>query len=106
MAKLSDYFELQGQSIWCDYLRRSFITSGELQAMVDRGLRGVTSNPTIFERAISGSVDYDEELRQLVAENKTPEQIFEKLMLDDIAKAADVFRPLYDMTGGSDGFVS
>jgi len=65
MAKLKELTDL-GQAIWLDYIRRSFITSGELGELVEKGLRGVTSNPTIFDKAIAGSTDYDEDLRRLV----------------------------------------
>jgi len=65
MTKLTEVAEL-GQAIWLDYIRRSFITTGELQALIEKGLRGVTSNPTIFDKAIAGSTDYDEDLKRLV----------------------------------------
>jgi len=94
------------QSIWCDYLRRSFVTSGELKSLIGEGLRGLTSNPTIFDHAITGSSDYDEELARLAEEGKSAREIFETLMIGDIALAADQFRPLYESSGGSDGFVS
>jgi transaldolase/glucose-6-phosphate isomerase len=105
MTKLHDMAKL-GQAIWLDYIRRSFITSGDLQALVDEGLRGVTSNPTIFEKAIAGSTDYDEVLQGLVKQGKTAEQIYEALTLEDIQRAADVLRPVYDQTRGADGYVS
>jgi transaldolase/glucose-6-phosphate isomerase len=105
LPKISDYNKL-GQSIWYDYLRRSFIASGELQSLVDSGLGGLTSNPTIFEAAIDGGTEYDEDMRRLFSENKPAEKIYETLMLDDIAKAADILRPIFEKTGGSDGFVS
>ncbi|KAB2832203.1 MAG: transaldolase, partial [Candidatus Dadabacteria bacterium] len=95
-----------GQSIWYDYIRRSFLTSGELQALIDEGLRGETSNPSILEKAIAGSSDYDEDLKALVDENKSADEIYEALALKDIAMAADLFRPLYDKTDGRDGFIS
>jgi transaldolase / glucose-6-phosphate isomerase len=99
-------FTKQGQSIWYDYLRRSFITSGELKELIDEGLRGVTSNPTIFENAISGSTDYDTALRRLALEKKSVREIYEALILDDITKTADLFRFTYDDLKGADGFVS
>jgi transaldolase/glucose-6-phosphate isomerase len=105
MTKLHELADL-GQAIWFDYIRRSFITSGELQALIDEGLRGVTSNPTIFEKAIAGSTDYDDALHRLVAEGKTVEAIYEALALDDIQRAADLLRPVYKQTGGADGYVS
>jgi len=105
MTKLHELADL-GQAIWFDYIRRSFITSGELQALIDEGLRGVTSNPTIFEKAIAGSTDYDDALHRLVGEGKTVEQIYEAMALDDIRRAADLLRPVYEQTDGADGYVS
>jgi transaldolase/glucose-6-phosphate isomerase len=95
-----------GQSLWLDTIRRSLMTSGELQTYINRGLRGITSNPSIFEKAIAGSNDYDEDLKRLVGEEKLPRNIYEALVLEDIRLAADIFRPLYDATGGEDGYVS
>ena len=95
-----------GQSIWLDYIRRSLLTSGELKALIDKGVRGVTSNPTIFEKAITGSSDYDEDFQRLVIEGKSVEEIYEALVIEDIASAADQLRPLYDATDGVDGYVS
>ena len=105
MTKLDDVADL-GQAIWLDYIRRSLITSSDLRALVNDGLRGVTSNPTIFEKAIAGSTDYDGALRRLVGESKTAEGIYAALTLDDIQRAADVLRPVYDRTEGADGYVS
>ena len=95
-----------GQAVWLDYIRRSFITQGELQWAIDAGVRGVTSNPTIFDKAIAGSADYDADLRRLVNEGKSVEEIYEALVLEDIGRTADLLRPLYDATGGADGYVS
>ncbi|RME62560.1 MAG: hypothetical protein D6790_06090 [Caldilineae bacterium] len=72
-----------GQSIWFDYIRRAFINSGELQSLVDQGVRGVTSNPSIFEKAIAGSADYDAALRPLVDAGKSVAEIYESLALGD-----------------------
>jgi transaldolase / glucose-6-phosphate isomerase len=77
-----------------------------MQRLIDQGLRGVTSNPSIFEAAIDGSIDYDEEMKRLVGQNVPDEAIFETLMLDDIARAADLLRPVYDSLDGADGYVS
>jgi transaldolase/glucose-6-phosphate isomerase len=96
----------QGQSLWLDNIRRQLVTSGELARLRDDGLTGVTSNPTIFEKAVSGSSDYDEALVRLVGSGQTPDEILWELMLEDIRAAADVFRPVYDETAGADGFVS
>jgi len=105
MSKLHEIAKL-GQSIWYDYIRRSFITSGELQSLIDRGLRGVTSNPSIFENAIAGSADYDEEMQRLIGEDKSIDEIYETLALGDISRAADLLKPVYDSTEGLDGYVS
>src|SRR2546422_5237468 len=96
----------QGQSLWLDNIRRQLITSGEMARLRDEGLTGVTSNPTIFEKAISGSTDYDEALVRLAGNGGRPDEILWELMLEDIKAAADVFRPVYDETDGGDGFVS
>jgi len=95
-----------GQAVWLDYIRRSVITSGELREMVDAGVRGVTSNPTIFEKAIAGSADYDDDLRRLVKEGRSDGEIFRALTVEDIRLAADVFLPFYENSGGGDGYVS
>lgn len=98
-----------GQSIWLDYIRRSLITSGELERLVeDDQLRGVTSNPTIFQKTIAGSNDYDAALRQLLEHERStdPGALYEALAVEDIRMAASVLRPVYDDTGGADGFVS
>ncbi len=98
-----------GQSVWLDYIRRHLLTSGELEHMVDEdGLSGVTSNPTIFDKAIAGSTDYDEALAQLLTENShaQPRTLFDRLEIEDIQMAADVLRPVYEHTEGADGFVS
>lgn len=96
-----------GQSIWLDNIRRDLITSGGLKKMIDEdGIRGVTSNPTIFEKAISGSDDYDDPLLRLHSEGKTVPEILDGLMIQDIQMAADVFKSLYDQTEGEDGYIS
>lgn len=97
-----------GQSIWLDYIRRNLITSGGLKRLIDEdGLRGVTSNPTIFEKAIAGSKDYDQALSRLLAAAEMDVRgLFEALAIDDLRAAADLLRPVYDETGGQDGFVS
>jgi transaldolase len=105
MTKLHELSNL-GQAVWLDFIRRSFVESGELQALINDGVRGVTSNPTIFEKAIGGSEDYDADIRALVADGKSVDEIYEALVIDDIAAGADLFRPLYDETRGGDGFIS
>ncbi len=98
-----------GQSPWLDYIRRSLLTSGDLERMVEReGITGVTINPTIFDKAIAGSHDYDDQLRTLLAESPSlsAETLYERLAVRDVTEAADVLRPVYDRTSGSDGYVS
>lgn len=94
-----------GQSVWLDYLRRGMTRSGELSALIDDGLRGMTSNPTIFEQALASS-DYDDELAELSSSPGTERDLFEMLAVEDVREAADVFRRVYDSTKGADGFVS
>ncbi|MGH7903783.1 MAG: bifunctional transaldolase/phosoglucose isomerase [Candidatus Dormibacteraceae bacterium] len=96
----------QGQSVWLDNLRRQMVTSGELARLRDEGVTGITSNPTIFDKAISGSTDYDEALVKLVNARKRPDDIIWELMVEDVSSAADVMRPVYDRTKGADGYVS
>ncbi|MCL5267009.1 MAG: bifunctional transaldolase/phosoglucose isomerase [Bacteroidetes bacterium] len=99
--------EKLGQSIWMDFIRRETILSGELRAMINEdGISGVTSNPSIFEKAIAGSHDYDSSVRALALEGKSVEEIYRELTVEDIKRAADVFRPLYEETKGGDGYVS
>ena len=105
MSKIKELSNF-GQSIWYDYIQRTMITSGQLAELVSKGLGGVTSNPSIFEQAITGSTDYDVELNRLIAEDKGVNEIYESLAVQDIAMAADVLRPVYDANGGKDGFVS
>jgi transaldolase / glucose-6-phosphate isomerase len=97
-----------GQSIWFDNISRGMIKKGELAALVQKGLRGVTSNPTIFEKAISGSADYDDQLKRLI--EQSPDmgtgELIEHVMVKDIQAAADVLMPVYKQTNGGDGFVS
>ncbi|HEY2828469.1 MAG TPA: bifunctional transaldolase/phosoglucose isomerase [Thermoanaerobaculia bacterium] len=96
-----------GQSLWFDQMERKLVTAGKLQQMIDEDdLRGLTSNPTIFEKAIAGSDDYEGQLRSLAAQNKTREEIYDEIVLEDIGDAADVFAPVFRKTGGDDGFVS
>lgn len=94
-----------GQSIWYDNISRSLVTTGELRRLVDEGLLGMTSNPTIFDKAISGSADYDGQLREILAKmpGATAPEIIQSLMVKDIQMAADVLRTAYDRTGGGTG---
>jgi transaldolase len=96
-----------GQSIWMDFIRRGTISSGELKQLIEEdGLGGVTSNPSIFEKAIAGSHDYDDTIRELALEGRNVDQIYAALTVDDIQRTADLFRPVYDRVDGADGFVS
>lgn len=100
--------EQLGQSIWYDNISRAILRQGELQRMVDEGLLGLTSNPTIFDKAISGSAEYDDQIRELVRADPGIDVagLIEALMVEDIRAAADVLRPVYDRTRGRDGYVS
>ncbi|HBD09506.1 MAG TPA: transaldolase, partial [Syntrophobacteraceae bacterium] len=96
------------QSIWYDNISRSLLTGGGLKKMVDEGLLGVTSNPTIFDKAISGSSDYDVQIGSLLRNSpdiSVPE-VIQALMVEDVRAAADILRPAYERTQGRDGFVS
>jgi transaldolase len=96
-----------GQSVWYDNISRSIIASGQLKKLVEAGeVRGVTSNPTIFEKAIGGSDDYDDDIRRLVRAGKNPEEVFWELAVATVAEGADLLRPLYEDTGGADGYIS
>ena len=96
------------QSIWLDLIDRHLMNSGSLQRLIDEdGVRGLTSNPAIFEKAISGSSDYDDDIRQLAQEGKSNDDIFYGVAISDIKRAADIFRPVYDEeVKGADGYVS
>ena len=96
-----------GQSIWLDYIRRDLITGGELRRLIDEdGLRGMTSNPSIFEKAIAESHIYDEDIRDIALKKKDVKAIYEALSQRDVQSAADEFRSVYENTGGKDGYVS
>lgn len=95
-----------GQSIWLDNIRRALLTTGGLAGLIEKGVTGVTSNPTIFEKAIAGSADYDKAMIPLAQAGKSPLEIYETLAFEDISRAADLLRPIYDNTNGKDGFIS
>mgnify|MGYP002074638540 FL=1 len=96
-----------GQSFWIDNLTRSMITTGELERLIlEDGLRGLTSNPTIFQKALSSSEEYDLEIARLNARGHNAVEIFEALAIHDIRAAADLFRPVFDGSDGLDGYVS
>ena len=103
--------ELQtlGQSIWLDYIRRDLMTTGELKRLIEEdGVSGITSNPTIFAKAISGDSEYDETIQRILAESPqiTAAALFEKIEIEDLRMAADALRPIFDRTDGNDGFAS
>ena len=95
------------QSVWLDFMHRRMLRDGELKLLIEaRGVRGATSNPTIFEQAIGQSDAYDDAIQQLAAQGRGTVAIYETLAIEDIQAACDLFRPIYEMTGGNDGFVS
>jgi transaldolase len=97
----------EGQSVWQDDISRQMIESGALQQRIDQvGIHGVTSNPTIFQKAIAGGSAYDEDIKALLGDGKSAAEIFQTIAVKDIQDACDLFRPIYDETGGEDGFVS
>jgi transaldolase len=95
-----------GQSVWLDYIQRSLITSGSLQTYIDKGLRGITSNPSLFEKAIADTDEYDDQIQKLAVQGRSAEEIYEELTVEDARMAADVLRPVFDETDGNDGFFS
>ncbi len=106
MNKVKNIHDL-GQSIWLDFFDRELMDSGKLQQMIDEdGLTGITSNPSIFEKAVSSSSDYDEDIRRLSKEDKSNEEIFFGFATKDIGRATDILKPVYDEAKRTDGFVS
>ena len=106
MTRLHDLHAEQGQSPWLDNLRRGWITSGELRGWVDRGVRGITSNPSIFQKAMTGTDAYDDQLRGLVDDGSSIVESYWALVVRDILDALDILRPVYDESDGVDGYVS
>lgn len=99
--------EKLGQSIWMDFIRRGMISSGELRKLIEEdGVSGVTSNPSIFEKAFAEGQDYDESIRALTSEGKNADEVYQILTVEDIQMVANLLRPAYDRTDGQDGFVS
>src|SRR3954467_12112536 len=100
--------EAHGQSVWLDFLARGFIAKGDLKRLIDTdGVKGVTSNPSIFEKAIGSSDEYDGAIGKALKTGDRPvAELFEQLAIQDIQNAADVLRPVYERLGGADGFVS
>jgi len=106
MNRLAALSSDHGQSPWLDNLKRSYLTSGELATIRDRGVRGLTSNPSIFQKAIQGSPDYDEQFRRLAVDEHPVIDDYWAMVLADIHGACDVFSRVYDETDGLDGYVS
>src|SRR2546426_6422251 len=97
----------QGQSVWLDDIDRGQLRSGLSGHLIDEdGITGATGNPTIFEHSISNDTTYDEQMQQLIARGQSPKEIYEALAMTDVKTVADLLRPIYDRTGGQDGFVS
>ncbi len=106
MGRLHDLYTEQGQSPWLDNLKRGWLQSGEIQRWVDRGVRGITSNPAIFQKAIADSAEYDEQFGELIGAKASIEDAYWTLVVDDIQAALAVLRPVYDESDGVDGYVS
>ena len=106
MANTIQQANNHGQSIWYDNIRRGMIKSGELQALIEQGVSGLTANPTIFEKAISGSTDYDDALLRHADDGKSLNEVYEDLVISDIQSAADLLRPAYDRSDCVDGNAS
>ena len=106
MTRLHDLFDQQGQSPWLDNIRRGWITSGELAGWVERGVRGLTSNPSIFQKAIQGSAEYDEQFTDAITSGLDVEASYWELVTSDIGAALEILRPVYDSSDGLDGYVS
>jgi transaldolase len=106
MSRLHDLYDAQRQSPWLDNLRRGWITSGELDRWVERGVRGITSNPTIFQKAMSSGTDYDAQFGQLLRAGRSIDDSYWDLVTKDLVDALAVLRPVYDESDGLDGYVS
>jgi transaldolase len=106
MTKLHQLHDVHGQSPWLDNLTRGDVTGGRLRRLIDQGIRGVTSNPTIIAKAVSGSTDYDRQLAALAAAGRDAEASYWALVTSDLNGALAVLRPIYERSGGRDGFVS
>ncbi|MEA3054995.1 MAG: transaldolase [Actinomycetota bacterium] len=106
MTKLHDLYEKCGQSPWLDNLRRDWLRDGTLAGYIHRGIRGVTSNPSIFQKAMTAGDAYDDQLRSLVQSGASTEDAYWTMAMDDIRTALGILRPVFDESGGNDGFVS
>ncbi len=105
MTTLTDLYQQQGQSPWLDNMRRDWLQNGTMAGLVVQGIRGITSNPTIFAKAISGQDTYDQDFRELIG-TKSVEDAYWDLVVDDIESALTILRPVYDSSDGGDGYVS
>src|SRR5580700_1261867 len=105
MTRLEDLYAIAGQSPWLDHLRRDWLRGGQLAELLTLGVRGITSNPTIFANAISGQDTYDDQFRSLMADH-TVESAYWELAITDITNALELLRPTYDTSDGEDGYVS
>ncbi|MGI9608931.1 MAG: transaldolase family protein, partial [Acidimicrobiia bacterium] len=106
MGRIHDLHTDQGQSPWLDNLRRGWLHGGEMQRWIDRGVRGLTSNPSIFAKAMTDTDEYDADLRRLVSEGKSVTDAYWDLVVDDINAATALLKPVFDASGGEDGYVS
>ena len=106
MATTIQQLDSLGQSIWLDNINRTMIESGKLKEMIVEGLLGMTSNPTIFDKAISSSSEYDKYMQELCSKGKSAFEIYDELTVKDVQDATDIFRPVYEKTNGLDGYVS
>ena len=105
-SRLHRLFDDYGQSAWLDNLQRRYLTSGHLQALIDRGVRGLTSNPTIFQKANQDSVDYDDQFTHCISRGLSPTEAYWEMVCDDIAQAATLFLPIFENSSHVDGYVS
>ena len=106
MGRLHDLYEFEGQSPWLDNLKRAWLESGEIQQWIDRGVRGITSNPSIFQKAIETGEEYTEQFSELIGSGSSIEDAYWKLVVQDIEGALALLRPVYDESDGIDGYVS
>ncbi|MFN8051273.1 MAG: transaldolase [Acidimicrobiales bacterium] len=106
MGRLHALYTDEGQSPWLDNLKRAWLQSGEIQQWIDRGVRGITSNPSIFQKAIESATEYDEQFSGLIAEGVSVDDAYWKLVVSDIEAALALLRPVYDESDGVDGYVS
>jgi len=106
MANKLEQLAALGQSMWYDNISRELLDSGEIQALVDGGILGMTSNPAIFKKAITSGTAYDAQMLALARQGLSAEEIYEAMAVDDIQRAADILRPVYDRTNGLDGYIS